>query len=206
MHRESFLKAIETDNWAATEVNVDKRTLSARPLWGNAGVPVDDPLQKSLDKFAARRPPNTHPVGSVQWILAGGFGLSLDRFPVAADAKILIDGVGGELKNLKPGMRLTLVLSKDKLSLTRVEAVTDGRAVLKSIDADKKTITVTLQGKEHVFALAGKVSVYTEGEGDKEYGMVLALADLKPGARLALHMAPSQSGAGPVVSIISVDK
>lgn len=44
--------------------------------------------------------------------------------------------------------------------------------------------------------------VYTEGEGDKEYGKVLALADLKPGARLALNLQPSKPEDGPVVSII----
>ena len=202
MHRESLLRAVENLPWAATEVDANGRTLSAHPLSRNEGVPVEDPEEKLLAKYRNR--PNPHPVGSVQWILAGGFPMTLDRFPVAADAKVLIDGAAHELKDLKPGMRLTLVLSKDKSSVARIEAVTDDRAVLKSIDADKKTVTVALQGKEHVLALADGVLVYAEGEGDLVYGKMLALADLKAGARLALHMRPSKTG--PEVSIIRVSR
>jgi hypothetical protein len=35
---------------------------------------------------------------------------------------------------------------------------------------------------------------------------MLALADLKPGARLSLNLRPSKTGAGPVVSIIRAGK
>jgi RNA polymerase sigma factor (sigma-70 family) len=111
-------------------------------------------------------------------------GQSTKTYSVATDAKVLRDGKAIKLADLKQGSRVALTLSPDQKTAVTVTAA--GRATqttLTAVDAEKGTITITVenrqgkQAKTHPVAKDAKITL--DGKEAK-------LADLKAGAVVIL--------------------
>lgn len=123
-------------------------------------------------------------------------------FPVAADAKITRAGTGKtgatvvKLADLKDGMRVTVTLTADKKTITEIRASRKENAVqigIKSIDAEKRTVTTTVEDKkagvvrDETYAVAADAPVLFADHG-KGAGKQGKLADLRPGMRATLRL------------------
>jgi hypothetical protein len=109
-------------------------------------------------------------------------GQSDKTFALAKDAKVLRDGKAIKLADLKSGGRVALKLSPDQKSVVEVRAVgRTSQAPLKAADAEKGTITITLetrQGKQDkTYAVAKDAKLTVDGKAVK-------LGDLKAGTVL----------------------
>jgi hypothetical protein len=119
-------------------------------------------------------------------------GVSADHlYTLAKDAKILQDGKETKLKDLKKGGRTTLVLSADEKSVMSVSVVgATSQAPLKSVDADKNTITIvaeTRQGKvDKTFQVAKDAKIMVEGKAVK-------LGDLKKDTTVVLTFSADEA-------------
>jgi RNA polymerase sigma factor (sigma-70 family) len=141
--------------------------------------------------------------------LPSGNEVYLEGLGIATDATILIDGKRRKLTDLQPGMRLSLQLASDRPVVTRVHAVwSEPYYVIRAIDAAANTLTVDLVGRRGTapealantfedLAVARNVRVTLGGKK-------AALADLKPGMRVALALAVDQNQL--VVRDIRADK
>ncbi len=112
-------------------------------------------------------------------------GVSTDKtYPLAKDAKSLRDGKEAKPADLKKGGRATLTLSADQKAVVAVSVVGGTTQVaLKSIDAEKNTVTFTAetrQGKvDRTLQVAKDAKVTLEGKEAK-------LADVKAGTVVVL--------------------
>jgi hypothetical protein len=110
-------------------------------------------------------------------------GQSEKTYPVAKDAKILRDGAEVKLSDLKQRSRVTLKLSEDQKTVVGVSVSRPSlTAQVKSVDADKNTITITVdnvrKGRfDRVLHVVKDAKVTIDAK-------VVKLADLKAGATL----------------------
>lgn len=117
-------------------------------------------------------------------------------YPVAADARIFVMGEvkdktkpAGEvvkLADLKDGMRVMLILSEDKKTVTAINAAKKVNAVtggIKSVDASKKSVILSTkdkggEGRETEYIVPADVVVTIAGH-EKNAGKKGTLADLR---------------------------
>src|SRR5206468_5441226 len=100
------LRQLEAVPWNLLRVEVDRRTLHV----------ADVPARRSWKKDVAEQ------------MFASAFSqLSLRGVPVAKDAAIRLDGKEATLKELHPGVNLSLKFAKDRPEITAVEATTPPR-------------------------------------------------------------------------------
>jgi RNA polymerase sigma factor (sigma-70 family) len=124
-------------------------------------------------------------------------GKTEKTYELAKDCVILRDGKPVKLGDLKTGGRVTLQLSADQKSIARIsEEGAFLSAPLKSVDAEKRTITVTVEGRQgkqdKTFQVAKDARVMLEGKEAK-------LTDLKAGTQL--HLTASVDDANTIVQI-----
>jgi hypothetical protein len=86
---------------------------------------------------------------------------------------------------LKPGMLVAVKLAAGEPMAARLDArsaPTGGEAVLKAVDADARTITITVDGKDITMAMAADAEIFlnTTGKG--------TFKDLTPGLHLSLTL------------------
>jgi RNA polymerase sigma factor (sigma-70 family) len=113
---------------------------------------------------------------------------------VAPDAKIKIDGRDRRLADLRSGAVIIFQMAKDRPIITQIEATTT-RTVLKGIDVDKNTITVTVGGEEWTAPMASDAKIILRGN-------VVQLSDLKAGM-LPGHMKMGVEGDRIVIKLIN---
>jgi RNA polymerase sigma factor (sigma-70 family) len=154
------LRRLEAVRWQLLRVEVGKRTLHI------ADVPAARAWRRD---FAG------------QLLASAEAQLSLRGLPVAADARITLDGKEVPLKDLHPGVNLSLKFAKGKPVVTAIEAKTPARAgyVVQEVNAGTNTIRVS------------------RGKGDRRLVLTVArgalldiasLKDLKVGMHVALHI------------------
>jgi hypothetical protein len=86
---------------------------------------------------------------------------ALADFPLAKDAKVFIDGKEASIKDLKSRMRISVRLAGDKAVISRIDAVSPSRPVLKGTDVEKNTITITTSaGKELTLPLTVRTKIF----------------------------------------------
>ena len=138
-----------------------------------------------------------------------GYEVYLEGLGVAPDAAVLIDGKRGKLADLQSGMRLSLRLASDRPVITQVDAVrSEPYYVIKAVDVNAKTLTVALVGRRGTAPGApaktfSDLSVACDARVTIS-GKKAALAELKPGMRVALLLAVDQNQL--VVRDIRADK
>jgi hypothetical protein len=99
-------------------------------------------------------------------------------FSVAKDAQISIDGKPGRLSAVPPGANLNLLLTVDQKTIRNFSAEgfqigAQGSAVVDSVDADKNTITVDINGEGHkTFSVAPDALVVIDGKPGKLAGVL----------------------------------
>jgi RNA polymerase sigma factor (sigma-70 family) len=169
--------ALESFSWGLLEVDPDKRILKVRMLTDAHCLIGEDVLFHQLE-------------GQLTWsnqpvpMTPAGSRLGIDNLPVAAGAKVFIDGKEGNLAGLRVEMRLSLRFEAGATAVARIDARSErpgGEVILKAVDADAKTLTVTIAGKEVTLAVAANtpIAVNTGKAG---------LAALEPGMRLSLTL------------------
>ena len=175
-----------------------------------AGAPVDPPAAAALaatpivaDEEAAEQDRAQRPqakggatvAGTLQAVDADKLSVTVSTFnhrdgagektlPVAKDAKILRDGKAAQLADLKKGNKATLTLSADQKTVVSISAGTPPlSAPLKSVDASKNTISVTVGTRaakeDKTYQVAKDAKITIDGKEAK-------LADLKEGTLLSL--------------------
>jgi RNA polymerase sigma factor (sigma-70 family) len=158
-------QCVESQEWALTAVDAENHTLSAKLFRWIGEYAGGGKAFEALE-------PDRRPLGI--W--------KLNEYPVDKGAKVVIDGKPGELKDLKPEMRVTLRLVPGKAAVARIDATSPEDAVLKAADVEKNTITVTTGGKEVTLTLSPKAKLTRNGYASFEF------TDLKPGMRLDLQL------------------
>ncbi len=120
-------------------IDTDKQTVNLTLLQVHRGLGADLPAEGGWERV----------------VVIHTERLSLDRFPLAKDAKVFFDGKEDPqgVKSVKVGMRVTVRLTADGAAIARLDATTSGYVVLKGVDADKNTITVEMEGKEQTASL-----------------------------------------------------
>jgi RNA polymerase sigma factor (sigma-70 family) len=108
------------------------------------------------------------------------------QLSVAKDAGIVIDGQEGKLADLHRGMQIVLQMAKERPTITKIEATTPGRTIVKAVDVEKKTITVTTGGQDWPVSLATEVKIAIAGTQEAK------LSDLKAGMRVNLELAADE--------------
>ena len=99
---------------------------------------------------------------------------------VSKDAKLSLGKKIKELKDIKEGTAVTLVTDNDKV--TEIKPTETGiKATVKSVDADKSTITVTIDEKEKTLSVSKDVKL-SLGKKVKE------LKDIEAGTSVLLQM------------------
>ncbi len=157
---------VESQQWALTGVDAENHTISAK-LFRWIGEYAGGGMALEILE------PDRRPLGI--W--------KLNDYPVDKGAKVVIDGKPGELKDLKPEMRVTLRLAPGKVAVTHIDATSPEGAVLKAADVEKGTITVATGGKEITLTLSPKAKLT-----QKNRHVPYKLTDLKPGMRLDLQL------------------
>ena len=126
-------------------------------------------------------------------------------FPVAADARITLAGEGKKgatvvkFADLKDGMRVVVVLTADKKTITEIRAAKKENAVqigVKSVDAEKRTVTTTIKDKtgvdrDETYSVAANAPIVFADHG-KGAGKPGTLADLQP--RMSATLRLSEDG------------
>jgi hypothetical protein len=111
---------------------------------------------------------------------------------VSKDAKLSLGKKVKELKDIKEGTAVTVITDKDMV--TEIKTTVAGtKATVKSVDADKLTITVTIDDKEKTFTVS-KDAKLSLGKKVKE------LKDVEAGANIILTVKKE------VVTAIKADK
>lgn len=113
-----------------------------------------------------------------------GDGASSKTFALAKDAKIQRDGKDAKLGDLKKGSQATLKLSADEKTVVSLSVASPAlSAPLKSVDADKNTITITVGPRgakeDKTLKVAKEAKIVIDGKDAK-------LGDLKAGAPVGL--------------------
>jgi hypothetical protein len=112
----------------------------------------------------------------------GVSGITL-QLVVAKEAEIVVDGRKGRLANLQPGMQVSFQMAADGATITGIDATTSGRAILKKVDVEKKTITVKAGGQEWTAPMASGAKIVIKGVQDAQF------SDLKIGMRVDVQLA-----------------
>jgi RNA polymerase sigma factor (sigma-70 family) len=147
----------ELMRWVALNVDPAKGMISARAIrkgstneaWEGL-TPPDDPPSNPPDE--AR----------------GAF--TLNEVPVAVDARILVNGLPGQLKDLRPGMILSLRLKQGGSEISMIVAVKPKDAltsyVLEDVDLSKRLVSIKLSDTNTIVALpvAKDVDVVIDGK------------------------------------------
>jgi RNA polymerase sigma factor (sigma-70 family) len=171
-------ETLEAVPWVLMKVDPAGNTISIRMLTQANCFLGDDLYFSNLEELNTWRNvslPLTPP----------GSRLAIDDLPVARGAKVVIEGKEGGLAGLKQGMRLTLKLAAGEPAVARIDArsmSSGGDVILKAADADAKTITVTLGGKDLTLTVAADAAVLTNTTGKGQF------KDLEPGMRLSLTL------------------
>jgi membrane protein implicated in regulation of membrane protease activity len=85
------------------------------------------------------------------------------KLGVAANAEVIIDGQPGDLADLQASnMQVSLQLAPDQPIITRLEAFTPGKVIVKAVDIENKMITVSAEGKDWTASLAADAKVMDE--------------------------------------------
>jgi small nuclear ribonucleoprotein (snRNP)-like protein len=112
---------------------------------------------------------------------------------VAKEAAIFIDGQGSKLADVPAEAFVNIKLSADQKTVLRLWAEGPSvQGILKAVDADKNTITVTVpvrkgESEDKVFEVAKDAKVVTA-----IYGVPLKLADLKGEKKVVLSLSTNQ--------------
>jgi hypothetical protein len=119
-------------------------------------------------------------------IFKRGEGATSTTFDLAKDARIQRDGKDAKLADLKTGSQATLTLSKDQKTVVALSVTSPAIAApLKSVDAAKNTITVTVgtrAGKEDkTYQVSKDARITVDGKAAQ-------LADLKVGTTLTFSV------------------
>jgi hypothetical protein len=107
-----------------------------------------------------------------------GSRLAIDDLPLARTAQVTLDGKEANLAMLKPGMLAAVKLAAGKPAVVRLDArpaPAGGAAVLKAVDADARTITIALDGKQMTMAVAADAEIFLNTIGKSTF------KDLTPG-------------------------
>jgi RNA polymerase sigma factor (sigma-70 family) len=115
-----------------------------------------------------------------------GEGATSKTFDLAKDARIQRDGKDAKVADLKTGSQATLTLSKDQKTVVALSVTSPAIAApLKSVDAAKNTITVTVgtrAGKEDkTYQVSRDARITVDGKATQ-------LADLKVGTTLTFSV------------------
>jgi RNA polymerase sigma factor (sigma-70 family) len=171
-------RAVESFIWGLARVDAAANTLSVRMLTQAHSFSGDDLVFHGLEQ-------------GLTWtnvavpVSPPGSRLALDNLPLAGGVKVFIDGKEGKLEGLRPEMSLSLKLAADGPAVARIDARTvpsGGEAVLKAFDADARTITVTVGGKEATMAVAADALIATNATGKGGFGA------LQPGMPVSLTL------------------
>src|SRR5262249_42652377 len=105
------------------------------------------------------------------------------KLAVAASAEVIIDGQPGSLADLQAStMQVSLQLAQDQPIITRLEAITPGKVVVKAVDTEKKSITVSAAGQDWTASLAADAKVM--GADNQE----VQLSDLSVGTQVTVWL------------------
>ena len=82
------------------------------------------------------------------------------KLGVAANAEVIIDGQPGSLADLQAtSMQVSLQLAQDQPIITRLEAITPGKVIVKAVDIENKMITVSAAGQDWTATLAADAKI-----------------------------------------------
>jgi RNA polymerase sigma factor (sigma-70 family) len=167
--------ALEAVPWVLTKVDPARNSVSVRMRTPGHSYNDDDLVFQNLENI------NTWNEGKAVPGRPVGTRLGIDDLPLARTARVTLDGKEANLAMLKPGMLATLKLAADAPAVARLDAKpppSGGEAVLKAVDADARTITITLDGKEMTMAVAADAEIFLNTIGKS------AFKDLTPGLRV----------------------
>src|SRR5262249_44798194 len=105
------------------------------------------------------------------------------KLGVAANAEVIIDGQPGSLADLQANsMQVSLQLAQDQPIITRLEAITPGRVIIKAVDSENKMITVSAAGQDWTATLAADVKIMGADHQEAQ------LSDLSTGMRVSVSL------------------
>jgi RNA polymerase sigma factor (sigma-70 family) len=169
---------LESFEWSLVALDVKERTIQVRMLTNAHCMNSDDILFHQLEEQTtwSNTPIPMTPAGS---------RLGIDHLPVPEKAEIHIDSKEGTLAALQAGMRLTLKLAAGQPTVVCIDAhsvSSGGEAILKAVDVDAKTISVSLGGKDLTLTTSTDVLVLVNN------GAKGGLASLERGMRVSLML------------------
>jgi RNA polymerase sigma factor (sigma-70 family) len=172
-----LLRKIERTTWFVTKVDDSENTISLRlhPALAGEGGPVAVDVIVGANGAERVRSVKEGKTDEVS-------GITL-QLPVAKEAEIVIDGRKGRLANLQPGMQVSFQMAADGATITGIDATTSGRAILKRVDAEKKTITVKSGGQEWTAPMGSNAKIVIKDKQDAQF------SDLKIGMRVDVQLA-----------------
>jgi RNA polymerase sigma factor (sigma-70 family) len=169
-------QTLDTLPWVLTHVDPAKHTVSVWMRTKANWVTEEDLVFANILNINSW---NTTPVPQTP----PGSRLCMESLPISRSTKVTIDGKDGNLAGLKVGMRVSLKFATEEpvvMSLDAQSVPSDGEVMLKSLDTDARTITITLAGKELTLAVSPDVQIFlnTTGRGtfkDLTAGLYLSL-------------------------------
>jgi RNA polymerase sigma factor (sigma-70 family) len=128
-------------------------------------------------------------------------GLALRDLKVSPDAVVLIGGKPAQLRNLFPGMQVSLRWAADRLTLERLEATlppTPPRYRLDAVDLAGNTVSATcdetrLKLDKIPVARGANIRIYAPGTSPPRLDSA-TLADLRAGMWVSLELTPGAGG------------
>ena len=114
-------------------------------------------------------------------VASGPSGILL-QIDVAERAEVVIDGQQGNLADVQTGMQVSLQMAQDRPTITRIDAISPGKVLVKGIDVDKRTITVSVGGQEWTASLAADAKVVVAGNQEAQ------LTDLSVGMLVSVRL------------------
>lgn len=173
-------QVVESVAWVLTNVDAKHNTIQVReltvmehwlhnemphaPLLNLDGSIHDDRIQES------------------PWVTR----LALEDFAVDKKAKVFIDGKEARFSDLTAKMHLSLKLLAGRPIIARIEATSPSSStttILKSVDAEKRTVTVVYGGKVLTLPLATDAKIIYNYKRETD-----SLADLKLGGCVSLNL------------------
>jgi hypothetical protein len=206
---DATLNDLKTDTRIALLLSDDKKTVMAIKVAGNKETPKPNKEAKK-GEFIEATVKSVDTAKSTITITAKDKDQTLE---VGKDAKIMLKGKdGGSLADIKPEMRVALMLSPDKKSVLGIKAGAKnetkkptkeaaGHGELKSVDAAKNTVVISTGKKGNVvdqtFAISKNAQIVVAGNKNA------AIADLKPGTQVAFMLSDDKKS---ITSIKSAEK
>jgi hypothetical protein len=184
-----LLRKVQGTTWFVTKADDTEHTISLQlhPTTGQDGsggiAGMGDAKARAiqLDRLKLQRIRNRNgKEENASGLVEEVSGIAL-QLPVAKEAEIVIDGRKGKLADLQTGMQVSFQM--DGPTITGIDATTSGRAILKKIDVEKKTITVTSGGQEWTAPLASDAKIVIKDKQD------IPFSDLKIGMRVDVQLA-----------------